>query len=249
MKKIFGLLLLSALFSCEKDLTEENPAPSEKNILLATSFIYGEQGSINPDSVFTNDLGYGFFITDIQLVVTKFFFVQKGDTIITREDPFIVDMKQTDELLVVMPPGGYSGYYGVTLGLDSAASADINPGSLDKDSELQNSDVLRKDNLGIDHVVIKGRLINPLDPLDSTGTLPFEYRLGTEATQKTKTSLMHNFSLMRHSQVKFVMLVDLEPVFNSFDILLFPKITTDPSVPVDFATATDMADSLKIGLF
>lgn len=249
MKKIFSLVLLSALFACEeKDLTVDNPAPSDKNILLATSFIYGDEG-LNPDSVLTNDLGYRFFITEVQLVASHFFFVEGEDTVVERTEPFVVSMKQTDELILNMPPGGYSGYYGLKFGLDSLESATITPSKLDEDSDLKNADVFRNDKLGIDHVIIKGRLINPTDPMDSTGTINLNYRLGTYYTTKVKTSQNLNFSLMRDSQVKFIMQVDVEPLLNSFDMFKTPQIVTDPTIPVDFNTALDMADSLKIGLF
>lgn len=252
MKKIFGLLALSTLLvSCEKDLTTENPAPDDKNVLVATSFIYGEEGGIHPDSLLTNNLGYGFFITDIQLVITHFFFIENGDTVSERkDDPFIVSLEETDEYLVYMEPRGYSGYYGFTYGYDSIKSFTVNPTNLPAGNELRNNtDLFRDMQYGIDHVVITGKLLDPADPLDSIGNIPFQYRLGTDTTMFTKTSLQQNFALMRNSDVKFVMEVDLEPIFNDLDIEAMREINTDLTVPKDVANAIDMADSLKIGLF
>lgn len=250
MRKILPFLLLLFLFACkEKDLTTDNPGPPQENTLLATSFIYGDQGTIHPDSLLTNNLGYSFYITEVQVVLTDFFLREDQDTIITKDEPFIVSLKETDQYLVVLPPGGYSGYYGIRIGLDSVESVNIKPSKLPEGNELKNSDVFRNDGFGIDHLIIKGRLLDPLDPLDSVGKIPLEYRVGTYATSRVKGSLMKNFSISRNSSLKFVLQLDFEPIFNDFDLLNTPKITSDISNPADFLMAIDMADSLGVGLF
>ncbi len=249
MKKILILALCSSLVACEeKDLTTDNPAPEDKNTLVATSFIYGDHG-IHPDTALTNDLGYSFFITDIQVVVNEFFFVESGDTIARRTEPFIINMTETDQPLVKLAPGGYSGYYGFQFGLDSANSVGATPITLPEGNELRNSDVYRKGADGIDHFVIKGRLIDPDNPLDSVGTIPFEYRIGTYATTRVEASLKQNFSLARNSRVKFVLQFDVKPIFKPLDIKKFPSITSDPTNPIDIAAAIAMSQNIDIGLF
>ncbi len=249
MKKILILVLFSGLVACEeKDLTSENPAPEDKNTIMTTSFIYGNEG-IHPDTALTNDLGYSFFITDIQIVVNKFFFVEEGDTVAKRTDPFILTMEETDQPLVKMLPGGYSGYYGVQFGLDSAESIGATPLSLPENNELRNSDVYRKGADGIDHFVIKGRLIDPNNPLDSIGTIPFEYRIGTYETTRSEASLHQNFALARNSNVKFILQFDIKPIFKPLDIALLPLITSDPTIPVDIAAAVAMSQNIEIGLY
>ncbi len=249
MKKILLLALFSSLIACEeKDLTDDNPAPEDKNTLVATSFIYGEKG-IHSDTALSNDLGYSFFITDIQVVVNEFYFVEEGDTVADRTEPFIVSLKETDQQLLKLPPRGYSGYYGLQFGLDSIESFFASPLLLPEGNELRNSNVYRKTADGIDQFIIKGRLLDPDNPLDTIGTIPFQYRLGTYATTRTEASLNQNFALARNSNVKFVLQINLEPVFEMLDIKKFPKVTSDPTVPADIALAISMAENLEIDLF
>jgi hypothetical protein len=249
MKKIFILALISTLVACEeKDLSNDNPAPEDKNTLLATSFIYGDEG-IHSDTALTNNLGYSFFITKVQIVVNKFIFVENSDTIIRRVEPFIITMKETDQKLVQMEPGGYSGFYGLQFGLDSIESIGASPLTLPEDNELRTSDVFRKNFDGIDHFVVKGRLMDPNKPQDTIGTIPFEYRLGTFRTNRVEASLVQNFAVARNSTAKFVLQIDLEPMLEDFDIFKNQSIISDPTVPVDINTAIALSQGLKIGLF
>lgn len=249
MKNLLYLALFATLISCEeKDITDENPAPPDINTVMVTSFIYGTEG-IHTDSVLTNDLGYSFFITDVQIVVNKFFFVEGADTVSERTEPFILTMTETDELLVKMEPRGYSGFYGVQFGFDSIASLFSSPLTLEAGNELINSDVFRNPGDGIDHFVLKGRLIDPTDPLDSVGQIPFEYRLGTYQNTRIEASLNQNFSLTRNSKVKFVLQFDLEPILKGLDIFATPMITSDVTNPVDFNLSNVMSQGIEIGLF
>lgn len=253
MKKYLFLTLTLPLLisSCkEKDLTGDNPAPDPENIILETSILYNGDG-FNKDSVIINDLGYQFYITSVELVMSDFYFydINTDDTVVESLSPFIVSNTEPEQKLVVMKSGGYSGYYGLRLGLDSISSVMTNPATISDKSDLQNSDVFRSDNNGVDQVIIKGRMLDPDDPTDSIGNIPLEYRLGTYLLSRTMESTQQNFSLKANSRVQFVMVVDLGPVFEALDMKMLPKITSDITNPVEMQVAAIMTDSLKINLY
>lgn len=250
MKKIFGLLALSLLISCEDDISTNNPDPNpnEDNVLLASSFLYGNVG-INPDSMLVNNLGYAFFVTDMSLVFSSIYFVEGGDSVAGSTDPFVVSLGSFDQFVLKLLPGGYSGDYRLELGMDSLTGATFDPAALPANDPLIEADVFRLDGTGIDQIIIKGRMIDPTDPLDTIGNLPFEYRIGTDITTRYYQSLQQNFSVTRNAKAKLIMQIDLEPVLKDFDILATPYVVSDPSVPVDMAKAVEMADNLSIGLY
>lgn len=251
MRKYLALLVLPLAFACEeKDLTPDNPAPDPENLFIGTSFVYGEEG-INPDSMLTNDLGYNFFIEEVKLVLSDFYLVDQaeGDTIVNDSTAFSVSLEDPRQDMVVLGPGGYSVKYGLRLGLDSLHGALISPATVPPGSDLTDNDLYRKDGFGIDHVIIRGRLLDPFDPLDSIGKIPLEYRLGTYLTSRMIKSDQRNFSIERTSKVKIVLYVDLKPMLHQFELLNRPKVSTDLSNQVDLLFAKQMSDSLKVALF
>ena len=248
MRKFLYLLLVPVLFACEeKDLTSDNPAPSPNNISIQTSFVYDTAG-LALDTIYTNNLGYRFFFEEISLVFSHFAFTEKDDTLIDLPEPFLISMENIESLIGVITPGGYSGKYSLRLGLDSADGLGYNA-SQATDEALKKSSVFRNDGLGIDQVVLRGKLFDPLDPLDSTGSIPFEFRLGTPITVQDRISDVQNFSVASSSKIPFILQVNLWPMFRNLDILARPKVESDPNNLFDMAAAIQMADSLQINLF
>lgn len=248
MRKLLYFLLIPALFACEeKDLTSENPAPSPNNINIQTSFIYDTLG-LQLDSIYTNNFGYEFFFEEVSLVFSNFSFIEQGDTVLRLPEPFLISMENKESFIGRIPPGGYSGKYTLQLGLDSAEGLGFNSAMAD-DKALKESSVFRKDGLGIDQVVLKGKLFDPTDPLDSVGSIPFEYRLGTPITIQNKISDVHNFSVSSSSKIPFIIQVNLWPVFRNLDIFQDPLVESNPVNLFDIGLAEQMADSLQISLF
>lgn len=248
MRKIFYFLLIPALFACEeKSLVEEDKVPDPNNISIQTSFVYDTLG-LRLDSIYTNNLGQEFFFEEVQLVFSNYIFVESGDTVVSLPEPFLMDLKEPVKLIGVITPGGYSGKYGLQLGLDTTQGFGYNS-SLAKDEDLKNSSVFRKDGWGIDQVIMKGKLFDPADPLDSIGKIPFEYRLGTPITVQNYNSDVQNFSVSSSSKIPFILQVNLWPIFKNLDIKEMPLIESDPDNVFDMKEAEMMADSLIISLF
>ena len=189
IKTMRSLLIISALFvlltSCEEeDKTINNPAPDPENALMQLSTIYDGM-RLHPDSVMTNNLGLDFHIDETVIVFSNFFFREDGDTSVFRGEPFLLTSSKPTNRIVRFPAGAYSGVYGLRMGLDSMASANVIVNGLPSDSELRDASVLRQDGLGIDHLIIRGRLLDPFSPPDSAGFIPLNYRVGLTEMSRT----------------------------------------------------------------
>lgn len=249
MRILLPLFLVLIIFtSCgEDDKTGDNPGPVAENTVMRLSLVY--DGEKLPTDSIMNNLGQTFFIEDVTLVFSDFYFREGADTSVYRRESFVLSSSKTDNSVVIMPPGGYSGSYGLRFGLDSAASMDIALGGIPSDSELRDADVLRASGDGIDHAIITGRVFDTSDPTDSVGNISLSYRLGTEALNRLKTSLQKNFSVQGDRIVSVVVQVDLGPVFSDLDMVARPIVVTDPQNLVDYNLAIQMANNLKIELF
>ncbi len=250
-KLIFATLTLTALaWACkEQDISE--PIPDTRNVELRATFSYGDT-TFFLDSAITNQLGLTFFIEELELVGSDFFFVDaaSGDTLNEVGEPFALSPENPSTRIATFPPRqlGYSGSYGFRVGLDSLASDTLSPSNVREDSELTDNRFYRQKN-GIDHLVITGRLIDPNNPFDSTGTIPVEYRFGTFYTSRIKRSAQKNFSVQENSLTPFIVVVNIKPIFDQFDLFQFREITTDLSNPLDTSIAQERMDSLRVNLF
>lgn len=248
MRKIFYFLLIPALFACEeKSLVEEDKVPDPNNISIQTSFVLDTSG-LRLDSIYRNNLGQEFFFEEVTLVLSNYIFTEAGDSVINLPEPFLMTIEEPVKLIGKITPGGYSGKYGLQLGLDSAQGLGYTSGKAE-DEDLKKSSVFRKDGLGIDQLVMKGKLFDPTDPLDSVGKIPFEYRIGTPLTVQTYYSDVQNFSVAGTNKVPFIIQIDLWPIFNDFDIYATPLLLSNPDNLFDMNDAIEMADSLRIDLF
>ncbi len=249
MRILLPLFLVLIIFtSCEEDdKTGDNPGPVAENTVMRLSLLY--DGMKLPKDSIMNNLGQIFFIEHVTLVFSDFYLREGPDTIVYRREPFVLSSTKTDNSIAIIPPGGYSGYYGLRLGLDSAASMDVALDGIPSDSELSDADVLRSTGDGIDHVIITGRVFDTSDPTDSVGNISLSYRLGTEALSRLRTSLQNNFSVQGDRNVSIVVRVDLGQVFSDLDMVARPIVVTDPQNLVDYNLAIQMVDNLKIELF
>ncbi|MDZ7849041.1 MAG: hypothetical protein U5L96_21265 [Owenweeksia sp.] len=249
MRKIAFILGTLAIVACkEKDLTSKNPAPDPENTSIRTSFVYDSEAYYS-DTALTNNLGQRFFIDEVVIALSDFYFQQHGDTVAYQHKPFVVASDATDNKLIELEPNGYTGFFGIRVGLDSASQADVAANGLESGSELSDYSLLRASGNGIDNVIIRGRLIDPQDPLDSTGSIALEYRLGLSVTSKLVKSLTKNFSIEPTSNLPIIMVVDLKPVLENLDMEARPLVTTDPQNLVDYNLAIEMAENLEVNLF
>jgi hypothetical protein len=244
-----ALVILVVLTSCEeKDKTGDNPAPPSENVVVRLSLLYDEMG-FHADSAITNNLGQSFYIDDVSLVFSNVFIREGMDTVSFRGEPFVLATGMTNKGIITLEPGGYSASYSLLLGLDSAGSADIAINGIPADSDLRDVPVLRPDGNGIDHIVINGRVVDPTNPMDSTGTITMSYRIGTADLSRSYSSLQKNFSIQGEGKVSLVVRVDLGPALMDFDVVSRPVIITDPQNLVDLNLATQIANNIKVELF
>lgn len=252
MKKLVFLSAILTLFisSCkEKDLTEDNPDLPEENVHVGVSFLYDEKG-LSPDSIITNNLGNRFYVTEVKFLMSNFFIFSESDSIKAPDDVFkTFSLTNTSELIMLLPDGGYSGFYGFTVGLDSIYNYTIIPTDTDEDSGLRDEDIIRNDGFGYNSIVIKGRVFDPADPNDSIGKIPFEYQVGSELLSKNVRSNLTNFAVTSTTQVNFILNVDIEPIFSDFDITKRPTASTQVGNTVDIAIVTQIRDDIQISLF
>lgn len=249
MRKLLFLLIVPAFFACkEKDLTTENPAKSKDNANIQVVITY-DTTAVRMDTTYTNNVGLRFYFTEMSFAFSNYTFSEKGDTILNVPEPFLVSFDKREKLIAQFLPGGYSGKYGLTLGLDSSQGLGYIQ-ALATDEELKNNpDVFRLDANGINHIILKGRLFDPLDPLDSIGKIPFDFRVGTTALARHKISDVANFSVSGTAIVPFILEINLWPVFNELNIYDRPIITTDPTNQFDMEAAIEIADSLGVYLY
>ncbi len=249
MKKLALLagLTLSIVACKEKDLTDNNPALPDENIQMKTSFLYDGEG-FSEDSILTNNVGNVFHITDIKFLISDLYLINKGDSSSLDTGYYKFDQKNVDKYVALLDGGGYSGFYGFRLGLDSMETVSLNPQNARGDG-LLDQDLIRNDAFGYNGFVIKGRVRDPQDPLDTIGKIPFEYHIGGYYINRVLRSEMLNFSVSNTTTANFILNVDPEPIFNDFDIVATPTVTSDFSDPVDFEIAEMMMDSLRIKLF
>lgn len=242
-------LILLFLTSCEeKDKTSENPAPPSENVVTKLSLLY-EDMRFHADSAITNNLGQSFFIDDVTLVFSNVLLRDGRDSVAFNGKPFVVSKSSPTKGVITLTPGGYSAAYSIRLGLDSAGSAEIAINGIAEDSDLGDASVLRPDGNGIDHIVIKGRIIDPTNPLDTTGNILMSYRIGTTSLSRAYSSLPKNFSIQGDGKVSLVIRVDLAPALNDFDVVSRPVIVTDSQNLVDLNLATLIANNIKVELF
>lgn len=246
---LLALVLFSTVACEEKDISEDNPAPAEENVILNASFVYGNMG-LRRDTMYTNDRGDQFFIEDVRLLFSDFIFYDNSDTILHDSTVFQMTMDDYEEPLVRLEPGGYSLRYGMTLGIDSLRSVMVNAAMLEEqDEDIDASNYLRSGGFGVSHLVIVGRLLDPSNPEDSTGTIPMRYEIGTFFTNQDYNSEPINFSVGTNRNMPLIAVINIKPILHDFNISGRPIVTTELGNQIDLSLAIQMSDSLQVGLF
>ncbi len=228
-------------------LTDTPPNPVE-NVEIAVSYLWNNLG-FKPDSLLTNNKGNQFFITDIKVLFSRFYVLSAGDTFQNKNGNFAYTLNNVEQLVHELPDGGYSGFYGFRLGVDSMVNITTLPGQSPEGSGLRESGMFRNDGMGYNSILIEGRAIDPTDPDDVTGTIPFRYEIASHYFRRELNSGQANFAVTADTQVNLILNIDAWPIFNDFDIVARPTITSDPNNAIDFAQAQMMSDSLYIKLF
>lgn len=250
MKKLLLILLIGAsLISCEeKDLVDETPPNPVENVEIAVSYLWNNHG-LKSDSLLTNNKGNQFFLTNMKVLISGFYVFSNGDTFQNKEGNFSYTLSKVQQLVHELPDGGYSGFYGFRLGADSLVNVTQLPGASPEGSGLRESGMFRNDGMGYNSILLEGRAIDPSDPDDSIGSIPFRYEISSLYFKRDLNSGQANFAVTADTQVNLILNIDPWPIFNDFDIVARPTITSDPNDAIDFAQAQMMSDSLFIKLF
>lgn len=262
-KKALMLILLAGFITsnsaCNEDtLVENNPAPPVDNLKLRFIPLYNGE-PISSDSMQTNDFNNRFYIDSLRFMVSDYFFTEPetNDTINDEElnlAGFATQEVKPDQRFGRIPPGDYSGYHHLVIGMDSLTVDSLliqgNPLTEgDPDNILNNNKFKRKDKYGFDHLQIYGRLLDDFSA--DTAVVPLEFRLGTYLlTDTIRANNITNFGVDNKKTVLLILQIEIEPMLNSFD-LAKPnnKVESDPSKIVDMELARTMMDTLKADIF
>jgi hypothetical protein len=253
IKKLSIFLIFVLGFSAckEDDLTINNPVLPRENVRLTSSFIYHD-ASFSYDSLFIDGAGNQFYIDELKVMVGNFYLVQStGDTIFA-DKRLTMTPEDADKLAMRLTPGGYTAYAGASIGLDSAGAADAILSSPDADDPINDPDFKRTPNSGapgFNHLVIKGRILDPSNPDDSIGTIPFSYQVGTEELVRSRRSDVFNFAVSGDRVARFILQVDIGGALSNRDVLSRPVIISDPTNSADFTAATEIMNNTVFFVF
>lgn len=236
------------ILSCTEKINTDNPPNPVENVEIAVSYLWNKHG-LKKDSLLTNNKGNKFFLTDVKVLISRFYVLSSGDTFQNKDGNFAYTLDKVEQLVHELPDGGYSGFYGFRLGADSIVNITTLPGAAPEGSGLKESGIYRNDNTGYNSILIQGRAIDPSDPDDVTGTIPFSYEISSLYFRRELNSGQANFAVTADTQVNLILNIDPWPILNDFDIVARPTITSDPNNAIDFAFAQMMSDSLFIKLF
>lgn len=252
-KILFAALAAFSFTSCEEsDLSTENETLPTENVLVATSFLYNDK-SIKLDSLYSDAAGNQFYITDVKALVSDMYIINyKTDTLVLS-DRFTVSIAQTDKLLTRLTPGGYSVTVHANVGLDSnAVKAVQKSGSLPNDDPLLDVDVKRNAQFtgrGYNHLIIKGKVLDVTNPLDSNATLPFVFKVGTDELFESMRTDIINFRVESSKPIKFIFAIDVGEALATRNILARPQIDSDQSNAPDINAATEIMNLSTFNLF
>src|SRR5690606_3220802 len=146
-------------------------------------------------------------------------------------------------------PGGYSGELFFDIGLDSLQTIDAMAITPPENSGLSDKDLVRNDRYGFNAMIIRGNVLDPNAPLDSSVLIPFEYVLGGHILHKTIKSKQVNFSIGSSTVAKFFVQIDPMPALHYIDILKIREIVSDPTDANDIALAEAVLDTVNITLY
>tara|TARA_B100000378_G_scaffold38397_1_gene28811 strand:- start:523 stop:1284 length:762 start_codon:yes stop_codon:yes gene_type:complete len=251
IKILVTLAFLSIiLVSCkEKDLTLENPVLDKNNVVVALSSVYDGHG-INRDSVIVNSVGNEFFIDSLQVLVTNFYMVDRTDTIDNAEPEAIaLSTSRSLQSIAYIEPKGYQASFNLTIGLDSIGNITHSPSTSEGPYKMKSLYRGNGSSRGYNHIIIYGRLIDPANENDSTGTIPLLYKIGTPELQITASSLKTNFAVSNDGKITLILYVDLKSALDKLDLKKRPKIDSDPSNSQDITAAETMLESLNFQIF
>ncbi len=246
---LFASFIVFTLACKEKDLTGNNEVPPSENVSLGASLLYGDE-ILYKDSIYTNSQGNRFFIEDLKLLISDFYIVEnQTDTITTEGNYRLYDLDNKNRLIYQLPPRGYSGRYGINVGLDSLSTEFARQNSLDSESPLNELGIMRNDIYGYNFLVITGKAFDLTNPDDTLGNIRFAYELGTYMLTENFESTQLNFAVSKERNAGLVMVVDFKPVLDVINITNTPFVVSDTTNAIDFALAKLMVNELSIGLF
>lgn len=236
------------LVACEeKSISSNNPAPTDKNILIDLIPFYGDSALVY-DSLYLNRFSNRFYVDSIVFSMSDIMFipVNSDDTINLEKNYVLFTTGNNSHAVARFPSGSYDGRLMIIGGVDSSAYRDIEmSGSVPKPLKK----VKRADENGYENFVLYGRMFDPTKPLDTVPTMPIEYHVSGYPLADTIYSGQRNFSIDEKRDVTIIMLVDIKPALNIFDLFLLDKIESDFTDFSDISAARAFRDSLKFGIF
>lgn len=250
MKKIALLFMAlgTMLVACEEEnISSDNPAPTEKNLVIDLVPFYGDSALVY-DSLYINRFSNRFHVDSIVFSMSDIMFVpvNSDDTINLEKNYAVFTTGNNSQAVARFPAASYDGRFVIISGVDSSAFWDIEMrGSVPEPLKK----VKRTDKRGYENFVLYGRMFDPTKPLDTVPTIPLEYHISGYELADTLYSGHRNFSIDEKRNVTIIMLVDIKPALNIFDLFLLDEIKSEFNDFQDISAAKAFRDSLKFGIF
>lgn len=233
MKRTALLLFATILIAgCTKDLNEGNDFYfDDRNVLLKFSYDMDDE-AFSKDSLYTNDVGFTFRVTEVNLLLSGFYMTDGPDTVRTENSYALTNLNDRFYKIGKLSAGSYVGNYHFTVGLDSNDNK-TSPGEWPSYQPLSNEGLYRGSLKGYNHIIIRGEYFNPNDT-SGTGFTPFRYVVGTSNLSREFKQTKY-FTVGNNLNVTFDVSVDLAPLFTGINFLAIPTNFCDPDEPVDYA--------------
>ncbi len=257
MKKSFflTLTLLGLSFGCTKDIAEEaNIFYEKRNIGIIPIFFYNGE-VFRTDTIYETVGGGKFFqIDDIQIVFSNFIAVNGSDTIFTdslfsKPQFSIASLKGGEFRAGLIPGGTYNGGYGLDLGVPydtSFGAVNYRPNMFRSEEALSDTGLFDPEWGVYNLVTIKGKAYNPLDTVDGFVPIHWRLRLPFEVETPRAWFRFKNFNLKNQGVISFEAYINLEQMFDQFDLYEHPTIGFDPLDITDQQRVKTLIDNLSI---
>jgi len=237
----FIAVLGLTLTGCEKSIIEDDPGVVDnRNVELRIFYTWGNR-IFYKDSVYEKN-GAKFKIDEINLLVTKFFYVNEKDTISETRDYALTTNNVLTNKVGLITVSSISGGYGITVGLDSIENA-TEPKDW-SDGEVLANENIYSNKIGYHFITVKGRIFDPAKPNETEPSLALNWVVATNLLN-SKFSVKRSFSIPIGKQVVLDSGFDLDKFSDDIFPLATPIIKSDPTDTDDFNAAMQLKNNFQ----
>ncbi len=245
---ILTLLVFASLGSCEKDIAVGGEGTFDNRNVFVRAVTQWDDRGFRKDSIYTDAQGHRFYVDQVNLLLSKFFVNNQGDTIYDPESFALLTDVSDDYPVLKLNPGSYSGSVGFRIGLDSVTN--LRPlGTSSPGSPLNEAALYRGASggyKGYRFLEIKGRVFNPHKPDELEPSKTFRYELGD--TLDLNFKLSKSFSAGESIPIVFAVIIDLDTILAPFDLDTLSEIRSDRGLVDDYTHALELRQAAQNGI-